>query len=48
MAIRQSVLLPAQMPVLEVEAAPWRGVASLDVLLPVTDIVTEGHMLLGV
>lgn len=48
MAIGQPVLLPAQMPVLEVEAAPQGGVAPLDVLLPVTDIVTEGHVLLGV
>jgi hypothetical protein len=48
MAMRRPVLLPAQMPVLEVEAAPRRGVTPLDVVLPVTDIVAEGHVLLGV
>lgn len=40
--------LPAQVPVLEVEAAPRGGAASLYVLLPVTDVVTEGHVLLGI
>lgn len=40
--------LPAQVPVLEVEAAARRGVAPLDVVFPVADVVSEEHVLLGV
>lgn len=36
------------MPVFQVKAAPWRRVASLNVVPPVADVVSKRHVFLGV